>query len=140
MNIDLEKIILTGIKQILSNTENKTPEPQEKSQSQYDAFIGKYVIVRHRMMGVNFGKVVAFDDNNITLTESRKLWKWNIKDVGVCLEDVAISGLNPDTSKSKVSSTVTLVIIPNNQNLSCLIEVSEQAKNSIINAPIAHQN
>ena len=87
-------------------------------------------------MGVNFGEVVEFCENRIVLKNSRKLWRWCALR-GVSLEDVASFGLSSKPSKIKISGSVSLVEIPNDINLSGVIEVTPEAEKTIENAPVA---
>ena len=104
------------------------------------SWLGKPVIVRHHMMGVNYGIVVEKDDKKIILRNSRKLWRWALKDTGVSLEDVAHKGLDPDTTRSKVSSLADYVEMPIDQHFCGIIMVSPEAEKTIISAPVAHQD
>lgn len=105
----------------------------------YQGYIGVKVLVRHNMCGVNFGTVKSFNDKNIVLVRSKKLWQWHL-DQGVCLEDLAVHGLSSNKSKSRISSLVDEIIIPNDNNVACVLIASKECEESIMNAQIARQD
>lgn len=142
MKIELDaKTITEVISNFLSNHQASSDDSQKTySKSDYDFFVGKKVLIRHHLMGVNFGTVKSINDKNIVLEKSRKLWRWCIENVGVALEDVATKGLHSDTTKSKISDFVDVVLIPHNENLCGVYLASETAIKSIESAPVAHQN
>lgn len=142
MKIELDaKTIIEVISNFLSNQQALSNDSQKTyNASDYDFFVGKKVLIRHHLMGVNFGTVKSINDKNITLEKSRKLWRWSIEGVGVTVEDVATRGLHSDTTKSKVSDFVDVVLIPNNEHLCGVYLVTDIAIKSIESAPVAHQN
>lgn len=128
-------VVLNVAKQFLSNKSGIEPYNTD-----YDFFVGKKVLIRHHLMGVNFGTVKSIDDKNIILEKSRKLWRWSIENVGVAVEDVAVRGLHSDATKSKVSDTVEVLLIPNNEHLCGIYLATDKAIQSIETAPVAHQD
>lgn len=54
--------------------------------------IGKKCIVRTYASGVHFGTVVAQHGRQIELRDARRLWRWDAKDYGISLSEVANHG------------------------------------------------
>ena len=69
----------------------------------------KYFIVRADRAGVFFGQIKERNENEVTMTNVRKLWYWD----GACaVEELAVNGTNkPD--KCKFTLTVAEMIIAN---------------------------
>ena len=64
--------------------------------------IGKKCIIRCYASGVHFGTLTAHEGSQVTLSDSRRLWRWHTggKSKGVSLSGVALTGI--DASKSTV--------------------------------------
>ena len=64
--------------------------------------IGKKCIIRCYASGVHYGTLAAHEGRQVTLTDSRRLWRWHTggKDNGVSLSAVALTGI--DASRSTV--------------------------------------
>lgn len=76
----------------------------------FDDCIGKYVIVRDRNEGINFGKVKAVDASGVVLEEAQRIWKVISKDKSLAwYEGVAKTGLCPE--KGVISGLVDEKII-----------------------------
>lgn len=69
---------------------------------------GKSVVVRARDAGVHFGILSGYEGRTVTLTNSRRLWRWHARS-GVALSGVAQHGIFPD--KSKVDSAVPVIVV-----------------------------
>lgn len=63
---------------------------------------GKKVIIRCYASGVHFGTLAAHEGRQVTLTGSRRLWKWHTGGTkkGVSLSAVAMTGI--DAGKSTI--------------------------------------
>ena len=95
----IEKIIE---KYLLEWTENKT-----ESES---VFIWKYVILRCRNAGVHFGKLEYANNWVYRLSESRRLYRWRIKNKNwVSLSELSLYWL--DKEYSKINETIQLIEI-----------------------------
>jgi len=66
--------------------------------------IGKKVIIRSSDSGVHFGTLREWSSDGVHLTDSRRLWYWEIDGEGVSLSEVAIQGIKQSTS------TITMVL------------------------------
>lgn len=65
----------------------------------------KAVIVRTYSAGVHFGYLVSKEGREVTLTKSRRIWRW----LGAnTLSEIAMSGL--DSEKSRVAVPVDIVL------------------------------
>ena len=64
------------------------------------AHIGKKCIIRCYASGVHYGTVSAHDGREVTLTNSRRLWRWHTggKSKGVSLSGVALTGIDAKQS------------------------------------------
>jgi len=92
--------------------------------------IGDYVIVRCRDAGVHAGTLVDYQDRNVTLKDSRRLWYWVCAEKKHSLSGVAQVGIVQ--SKSKIPVVVSTLILSD----ACeILETTEAAKKSIIEAP-----
>lgn len=54
--------------------------------------IGKNVIVRGYGSGVHFGELVSKSGREVELRQSRRLWRWDAKETGISLSEVANHG------------------------------------------------
>ena len=90
--------------------------------------VGKPVVVRARDAGVHFGTLVSFEGRTVTLTDSRRLWRWYAKK-GVALSGVARHGVFPE--RSKIDELVPSIVILD----ACeIIAASEAAAKIILEA------
>ena len=69
--------------------------------------IGKYVIVRSRNEGVNFGKLIEADGTGCSLEEASRLWSHKGKH-GYWYEGVSVSGLTEDSKRSVPTSKIII--------------------------------
>lgn len=62
--------------------------------------IGQKCIIRCYASGVHYGTVAAHEGRQVTLTNSRRLWRWHTggKSNGVSLSGVAINGIDAKQS------------------------------------------
>lgn len=90
----------------------------------YKEFIGKYVICRSRVEGLNAGFVVNCDETGVILSEARRLW-YHGPQKGAWYEAIALYGLSKD---SKISEPATKLI---SEDYSLTI-VNDAAKESIL--------
>ena len=93
--------------------------------------IGKKCIIRCYASGVHFGTLTAHEGRQVTLANSRRLWRWHTggKSKGVSLSGVALTGI--DTSKSTVEPVLqeitlldALEIIPASDAAAATIEAA----------------
>ena len=76
-----------------------------------NANLGMFVIIRCEAAGVHCGILQSVDGDTVTLSESRRLWRWHAKD-GIALSGLAVHGL--DTEKSnKIDTLVKEIILRN---------------------------
>ncbi len=73
--------------------------------------IGQKCVIRCYASGVHFGTVVAHEGRQVTLENSRRLWRWHTggKQNGVSLSGVAVNGI--DTSKSTVEPVLAQITL-----------------------------
>lgn len=69
----------------------------QKSHNLDDEFINEYCIIRTYSAGVWFGKVIKKCQDEVILTEARRLYYWKTIDKGISLSEVATSGLHSDS-------------------------------------------
>lgn len=113
-----------GLVELLNILKNST-----KSQPQtnlFDGLIGKPVLTRHNLEGVDFGYFDSYNDIGFVLTDSRKLWRWGAKE-SISLLAICEKGL--DASRTKATPTVKNVFIPFNQ----LCSIKELTNVGVIN-------
>ena len=94
--------------------------------------IGKKCIVRTYAAGVHYGRVAAQSGQQVELTESRRLWKWDVTGQGISLSEVAVYGpFGPDTRICIAVPAITLLdvieIIPASDESIEIIEAAEVA-------------
>ena len=96
-------------------------------------YIGKKVIVRTESAGVHFGTVAYLDGPIVDLTNSRRLWRWDVAPKGISLSDVAIHG--PIGSRSRICAAVDVIrltgaieIIPTTTEAATVIEAAPVAE------------
>lgn len=68
--------------------------------------IGEYCIIRTHSAGVHAGTVSAVSDGNITLCNSRRIWKWG---GAFSLSEVSQKGIDKD--KSRVACEVPVLYL-----------------------------
>ena len=66
-----------------------------------------YVIVRSRDQGVMCGHLVAIEGRQVTIRESRQLWRW--ESGSLCLPDIARYGLRGPARLSAASPETTIL-------------------------------
>ncbi len=89
-----------------------------------DPWIGKYVVVRTRDAGVHAGILKARQGRECELAESRRLWRWRVKDnAGITLSDVAVHGL--DSRDTRVGAAVTILLTEDCEIIECTPEAAE---------------
>jgi len=73
--------------------------------------IGKKCIIRCYASGVHYGTVTAHDGRQVTLADSRRLWRWHTggKDKGVSLSAVSLTGI--DAARSTVEPAVAEIVL-----------------------------
>jgi len=123
----LKEIIEQAVKDILM-AETKTEKP--KQVTEHD-FIGKSVLIRAHLMGVQIGVVTGVDDKFIRLTKSRKLWRWEAKQ-SIALESLAAHGAVE--SGTKATAIVNFVAVPIS-DICGIIELSGAVFANLLNLP-----
>lgn len=90
--------------------------------------IGTKCIIRCYASGVHYGTLAAHDKRQVTLTDSRRLWRWHTggKSKGVSLSAVALTGI--DAAKSTVEPVLPQIILLDALEI---IPASEAAATSI---------
>ena len=73
-----------------------------------------YVIVRTYSAGVHFGILKSHKGKEVSLTASRRIWRWYGADT---LSEIATSGL--DVSKSRVAAPVSIVLTEAIEIIAC---------------------
>lgn len=54
--------------------------------------IGQKCVIRCYASGVHFGTIIAHNGREVTLSGARRLWRWDAKDHGISLSEVANHG------------------------------------------------
>jgi hypothetical protein len=91
---------------VLNWTSANQSEPAKPAATNGD---GRYVIVRSRDAGVQFGRLAGYEGSTVHLTEARQMWKWKAAEGGTLL-DCAIYGVSKAGSKFCKSSPAMTVI------------------------------
>ena len=105
--------------------------PSENRSAGLGCMIGKKVIIRTYSAGVWFGLLEQKQNNEVILTNARRMWQWWAKE-GISLSSVAMKGIKQE--KSKIAEPVDSVwieaieIIPCSDDAIRLIESAENAK------------
>ena len=93
--------------------------------------LGKKVIVRTYSAGAWFGLLYKKSGEEVLLKNARRLWKFKAVN-GICLSDVAMSGVNQAESRVSVATGIqwlkAIEIIPCKVEASKLIEEAKNAK------------
>ena len=93
-----------------------------------DGLIGKHVIVRSSMAGVFLGVLKEYQDTNVSLENSRRLWYWS---GASSLSELAKFGVaRPD--ECKFPCVVPSIIV---NDVCEVLEASKDAVKSIISVP-----
>lgn len=70
-----------------------------------DPDIGKYVIVRTYMAGVHVGVLKSRNGQEVVLTESRRIWRWNGANT---LSEISLNGVASDSRVAEEVPSITL--------------------------------
>jgi len=117
----MKEIIKQPVKEILTDDNFQ----QQKSGNLFSSAIGKYVIVRTRNEGINFGLLMYANENGCVLNEARRIYYHRPNDNALSwYEGVAQSGLS---ESSKISNEVTKIIVEDYSITIC----SKEAVNNI---------
>jgi hypothetical protein len=129
--IELLKLINT------TSDNNTTPQKtQNEELNKKCAFIGKKVLIRAHLKGVQVGVVQGIDDCGfMTLSPARKLWRWQSKK-SIALESVAKFGITEGTRATAIND---------NDGLRCddicgIIELSDEIYQEIMGWPVSEQD
>lgn len=118
--MDLQKLTeFLNLLSSFSQTENK------KQNKVFDVLIGKPVLTRHNLEGVDFGYFDSYNDVGFVLKNSRKLWRWAGKQ-SISLLAICENGL--DESRTKATPTVKSAFIPFNQ----LCSIKELSNSDVV--------
>ena len=117
--MEIDKLTVGEAKELASLFQNQL------NRSGLNYPIGKYVIVRSRNEGVNFGKLTQADETGCVLEEASRLWYHNPKKAS-WYEGVAQRGLKED---SKRSAPVCKFITEDYSLTICENEAIENIKN-----------
>jgi len=101
----------------------------------YSGVIGKKVIVRSHVEGINSGIVVAADASGVVISDARRLWYHAPENRDVAwYEGVALTGVD---KSSKLSCVIPFKVIVENYSLTLL---TDRAWDSIMAAPSHKSN
>lgn len=95
--------------------------------------IGDWVIVRSHSSGVHFGRLKSKKGNEVTLKDSRRMWRWWSASEN-SLSGVARHGINRE--KSKICGPLKTIVLP---EVCEIIPVGEECRDSIFGAPIYNE-
>lgn len=117
--------------------ENKTNNiPDQTSNNDFKDFIGKYVLIRAHRSGVNVGYFHRNETETITLTQTRKLWRWQAKE-GIALESVAKKGIKEGT---RATQTVDFISIRKDDICGIITVDDSDVIEEIKSYPVSEQN
>ena len=114
---------------------NETTKPAKES-TQYDLFVGKFVLVRHHKMGVNCGVLIHPTKEGFYLENGRKFWLWKA-DAGVSLESFSSSVRENGTRASHIQE---LIYIPSADLCGIILVSDEKVREKMLSLPISHQD
>lgn len=122
--MDKEKLLLELIEMLLGT---ETKEITATMEATGKKLIGEYVIVRCRDAGVHSGILVDYENRNVELKESRRLWYFKCKK-GNSLSGVALHGITGD---SKIAGELPSVLL---RDACEIILTSDKSERSIRDA------
>lgn len=93
--LDIDKLTIGEVKE-LQKIFSGTPATQSASNLNNE-FNDDYCIIRTYSAGVWFGKVLKKCQDEVILTEARRLYYWKTTNKGISLSEVATSGLHDDS-------------------------------------------
>lgn len=98
------------------------------------SFIGKQVLIRAHLYGVQVGTVESVDGEFLKLKDSRKLWRWQAKK-GIALDSLAISGITDGTKATSIAPIVHIRL----DDCCGIIELGDDIYKQIMEWPVAEQ-
>lgn len=131
--MNINDLTLGQAKELAAMFQGQTNTDCKKSL--FDYYIGKYVIVRSRNEGINFGKVKQADETGIIIEDARRIWHHRPKDKSLSwYEGVATSGVSKD---SKLSNAVQSKVIIEDYSITIC---TDEATKSMIEAKSNEQS
>lgn len=125
MTMDINELTIGQAKELAAMFDSNATKP----------LIGEYVIVRCRDAGVHSGYLVDYENRNVTLKHSRRLWYWVCANNQHSLSGVASEGIVQ--SESKIPAVVQTLILSD----ACeIMQTSAVCHSSIEEAPIHEAN
>ena len=118
-------LVIKMMSSLLNNNNNN--EATEQVSDICSDMIGKHCLVRTYSAGVWAGYLSRKCNNEIILTKARRLYLWKVKNDGISLSEVAISGV--DSDDSKICSPVDQVWLEAIE----IIPTSSESENNIKN-------
>jgi hypothetical protein len=116
----IEELVIEGITYVPKGTEST------KSQSVNGM---EYVIVRSYASGVHAGYLKEHKDANVTLVNSRRLWRWKGANE---LCDIATNGIKVADADNKISCVQSQIVLP---GVCEILSTTEMSQNSILGEP-----
>lgn len=134
MNInDLTLGQIKELQQMLGLGNSSVQQLEQKTQ--YDKFVGKFVLVRHNLHGVNCGILTNPTKEGFYLENGRKFWKWQAN-TGVALESFAC---DPRENGTKATHVSKCQMIPT-EGLCGIILVSDQVREKLMSFHVCEQS
>jgi len=125
----LKKLVEETIIKLLSTDDSISTQDADPTMAFYQSMVGKYVIVRDRNEGINFGKLHTVCKDGVILEDAQRIFRIVSNDKKLSwYEGVAKSGLCPENSKISGKVEKKLIIA---ENFSITL-VSESASEQIL--------
>jgi hypothetical protein len=101
-----EQELINTIQNLADTVEEMKKEIQQNSDDTISDLVDKYVIVRCHDAGVHFGRYVSHKGRQVTLADSRRMWRWWAK-TQMTLSAVAEFGLNEERKELRIQCTMS---------------------------------
>jgi hypothetical protein len=127
--MDKEKLILTLLEKLLWIDGVEKGTDKKEDNILWSEFIWKYVILRGYDSWVHFGKLVSAKPWIYRLAESRRIYRWRVKDKKwISLSELSLYWL--DNEYTKICTTLNLIEITDSR-ISEIIPCSDEAIENI---------
>lgn len=136
MEINIDNLTVGQLKEIQAMSLGvATTHPQPAETALYDRFVGKPVLIRHNLHGVNCGVLANPHRDGFYLDGGRKFWRWQAEN-GVSLESFSSS---PRVVGTRASHIKESVCIPTN-GLCGIILLSQEVFEFMLSLETSHQD
>ena len=92
-----QKLLELLIEKMLNNANDSDSDKSANESKESFCWLGEKVIIRTCSAGVHYGELTAKHEDEVILSNARRLYYWKTKNKGISLSEVANHGLDSDS-------------------------------------------